>query len=310
MSTRRLLSRRPKNSSSEKKLTALNAAELVLRKFAKRKPMHCQDIAEKAMREGWLTSKATRPGAPGWQLLYRVQKDIKKREERGDSARFTNPARGYLGLAEWKHKASPSRSKKIPSVVYVASNPAMEGLLKIGITKDLEQRMDDLYKTNVPFRFDCEYAIRVDDAESTEKKLHRILKGRVNPRREFFQLDAEDIIPFLMRLGEYVTPPPNSPDAHGAKMTRTRRPLLRFSELKIRPGATLVADHPRSDEKCTVVRDGYVKFRGREMTFTNATKRLLGNPTWQPRPARHWRYKGRLLVDIYNETYSAKKRRK
>ena len=213
----------------------------------------------------------------------------------------------------------------MPGVVYVLSNQAMEGLLKIGITEDLEQRMKDLYNTSVPFRFDCECAIRVDDAESTEKKLHRILKGRVNLRREFFRLDAEDIIPFLMRLGEDVTPPPNSPDAHGAKMTpaeekdergarrklqRTRRPLFRFSELGIRPGATLVADHPRSDEKCTVVRDGYVKFRGREMTFTNATKRLLGNPTWRPRPARHWRYKGRLLVDIYNETYSAKKRRK
>lgn len=304
-------------------MNILDAVERVLRKYAKQKPMHCQDIAEKAMREGWHISKATRLGAPGWQLLYRVQKDITRRKERDDSARFTNPARGRLGLAEWKHKASPILSKKIPGVVYVLSNPAMEGLLKIGTTRNLKRRMATLYNTSVPARFNCAYAIRVDDAKSIEKELHRALKGScVNPEREFFRIDAEDIIPILMRLGEDVTPAPNSPDSHGGKMTptevkyerraqrflqRERGPSLRFSELRIRPGATLVADHPRSDEKCIVVSDDRVKLRGKEMTFTSATKLLLGNPTWQPRPARHWRYRGKLLVEIYNEKYHSKK---
>lgn len=68
MSAKRSLSHRPKYGSSEKKLTALDAAELVLRKFAKRKPMHCQDLAERAMQEGWLTSQARRLDQ---QLLHR-----------------------------------------------------------------------------------------------------------------------------------------------------------------------------------------------------------------------------------------------
>lgn len=274
--------------------------------------MHCQDIAEKAMRKGWFTSKAVRPGAPGWQLLYRAQQDIKKREERGAPARFTNPASGCLGLAEWKHRAPPARSKKTPGVVYILSHPAMEGLLKIGTTGNLKQRMEGLYKTNVPARFDCVCAIRVDDAKGAEKELHRLLKDdRVNPDREFFKLDAEIIVPIVMRFGEDVTPPPNSPDSRERRaqriLKRERKPSLQFSKLGIRPRATLVADRLESDEKCTVVRDGYVMFRGREMTFTRATKLLLGNPRWQPRPARHWRYKGRLLMDIYNEYHRAKK---
>ena len=205
MSARRSLSRRPKYSSSEKKLTALDAAELVLREFAKRKPMHCQDIAERAMREGWLTSKATRPGAPGWQLLSRAQKDIKKREEQGDSAWLTNPVKGYLGLAEWERKASPARSKKTSGTIYVLSNPTMKGYLKIGRATDLKRRMTTL-NTGVPVPFHCEHARKVDNAAKLEKTLRNTLRGRVKSKREFYQLDVADVIYLLHTHGEDVTP--------------------------------------------------------------------------------------------------------
>ena len=277
--------------------------------------MHCRDIAEKAWQEGLLPSKIQRSDKLGWQLSHRARQEIKKR---GDSARFTNPSPGYIGLAEWKRKASPARSERVPrGVVYVLSNPAMEGLLKIGSTKDgesLEKRMAALYNTSVPVPFRCEYAIRVGNATELEKRLHRVLGGRVNPRREFHRLDIEDVISVLQGCGEDVTPAPGSPDSHGEGVSRSevqsgrrilqRRPLLRFSDLGIRLGATLTASRRGSDEKCTVVRDNDVMFRGKEMTWTNATKRLLGNPKWQPQPARHWRHKGRLLVEIYNEKYS------
>lgn len=240
------------------------------------------------------------------------------------------PDKGHIGLAKRKRKASPARSKKTAEVIYVLSNEAMEGLLKIGRTEDLKERMERLYNTSVPTRFDCVCAIRVDDAKDIEKNLHRAFKhARVRPKREFFRLDAEDIVPLLQRLGEDVTPPPNSPDAHGAGMTPTeakyerrarrilqhkRGPSLRLSELGILPGETLSADRRGSHEECVFVRgdfrDDIVKFRNKETTFTEATKQLLDNPPWQPRPARHWRHKGRSLVDIYDETYSTKKRRK
>ena len=200
MSGKRSHPRQPKNRQD-----ALDAAEFVLKKFAKRKPMHCQDIAKKAIQEGRLISKATRPGAPGQQLLYRARKDIKKREEQGASARFTNPAKGYLGLAEWERKASPARSKKTAGVIYVLSNPGMKGILKIGRAKDLKRRMTTL-DTAVPDPYHCVCAVRVDNAADLEKKLHRILGGRVEGKREFYRLNASDLIPFLQGLGEDVTP--------------------------------------------------------------------------------------------------------
>lgn len=45
-------------------------------------------------------------------------------------------------------------------IVYILSNEAMPGLLKIGLTtrKDLSARLRELYTTGVPVPFRCEYA--------------------------------------------------------------------------------------------------------------------------------------------------------
>ena len=48
-------------------------------------------------------------------------------------------------------------------MVYVLTNPAMPGIVKIGMTDKLEvqPRMRDLYTTGVPLPFDCVSAIEV-----------------------------------------------------------------------------------------------------------------------------------------------------
>ena len=92
---------------------------------------------------------------------------------------------------------------------------------------------------------------------------------------------------------------------------KKRRGRFRFSEVGIRKGATLVSIYNAS-ERCTVVQDGYVEFNGEKMRFIEATRKLkkLKNHEWanQPgkglRPAQHWKYHDKLLVDIYEDTYS------
>ena len=84
-------------------------------------------------------------------------------------------------------------------IVYVLSNPAMPGLLKIGRTDkdDLSQRMKDLYATGVPLPFDCVYAcvVNAKDNATVEKALHeKFAKHRVNPRREFFKVAASSVV--------------------------------------------------------------------------------------------------------------------
>jgi hypothetical protein len=95
-------------------------------------------------------------------------------------------------------------------IVYVLSNPAMPGILKIGKTdKDnVELRMKELYTTSVPLPFDCVYACIVDSNEDVEKAMHETFeKQRVNPRREFFKLSANRAVKALKHYEVYdVTP--------------------------------------------------------------------------------------------------------
>ena len=76
------------------------------------------------------------------------------------------------------------------STVYVLTNEAMPGLVKVGKTSGpLEKRMRELYKTGVPIPFSCFYAVDVDDADFVERKIHEAFDDvRLNESREFFTI--------------------------------------------------------------------------------------------------------------------------
>lgn len=98
------------------------------------------------------------------------------------------------------------------NIVYVLSNPAMPGIVKIGKTDrpDVQRRMGDLYTTGVPLPFDCVIARQIEDhqAAEVERAFHTAFgPNRINPSREFFEVDAEQV-EVLLRLipGRDVTP--------------------------------------------------------------------------------------------------------
>lgn len=94
-------------------------------------------------------------------------------------------------------------------IVYVLTNPAMPKMVKIGKTgREVEARLNDLYTTGVPLPFECAYAARVEDMDKVEKAFHNAFGPyRVNPRREFFEIEPEQAIGLLdlMKL-EDMTP--------------------------------------------------------------------------------------------------------
>ena len=88
-------------------------------------------------------------------------------------------------------------------IVYVLSNSAMPGLVKIGRTAhdDPQARLSQLYTTGVPVPFDIEYACRVPNATEVERALHAAFAPqRINPRREFFEIDPDQAIAILKLL--------------------------------------------------------------------------------------------------------------
>ena len=88
---------------------------------------------------------------------------------------------------------------KDKGIVYVLTNPAMPGLVKIGMTSrlDIDARMKELYSTGVPVPFECAYACEVksSDCAKIEKALHKAFEpNRINANREFFSIKSEQAI--------------------------------------------------------------------------------------------------------------------
>ena len=196
-------------------------------------------------------------------------------------------------------------------IVYLLTNEAMPGLVKIGKTTndDPQVRMDQLYNTSVPVPFTCELALQVKNPGKVEQALHRAFDPyRVNPRREFFEIEVEqaraalelaegsDVTPEMNRSSDSITEVERS----SSERLRSRRPNLNFIEMGIAIGSTL--EPTSGDEIAEVVGARKVKFRNEEMHLTTATQMRL-NLDYGVAPAPHWRHEGRLLSDIYNETY-------
>ena len=81
--------------------------------------------------------------------------------------------------------------------IYVASNESMQGLLKIGRSKNHpDQRMQELAGTGVPTPFHLAYLALVEDHEAAELRLHQLFnESRVSQNREFFKLDVREALP-------------------------------------------------------------------------------------------------------------------
>lgn len=201
----------------------------------------------------------------------------------------------------------------MPDIVYVVTNPAMPGLVKIGYTSqaDAKDRIAQLYGTGVPVPFNIEYAARVDNAGKVEDALHTAFAPyRINPKREFFRIEPEQAIVILRLLQkddataevaqQADTVDPESIAA--AEQMRKRRPNMNFQEMGIPVGATLY--FTQGDATVIVVGPKTVKFGEEELSLTAVTKQVKETGYNLP-PAMYWTYEGRLLRDIYNETYDS-----
>lgn len=197
-------------------------------------------------------------------------------------------------------------------IVYVLSNSAMPGIVKIGKTTqaDVQLRMNQLYTTGVPVPFECVYAIEVDDCSKVESALHIAFgPSRINPNREFFKIEAEQAIAILKLLDQKDITPEISKELNsnvsqaevdsGEKLKK--RPNMNFIEMGIPLGATLVFKDGTTE---TVVHsEKKVLFNDQIMTLTAVTRDVL-NLDYSVQPSPHWKYEGRLLKDLYEETYS------
>lgn len=204
------------------------------------------------------------------------------------------------------------------SVVYVLTNPAMPGLVKIGRTgqDNAKTRLDQLYSTGVPLPFDLVFACRVPNSVDVERALHVAFgPQRVNPRREFFQIDAAQAVAILKLLHvpgvsdvtdeiehQASEAQPQEAEVQAAREFKARRPNLNFDEMGVPFGSVLT--FTATGQIATVVGPKKVLFEGEELSLTAATRQALGID-YSVQPGAHWTFDGRSVREIYEDTYEA-----
>lgn len=196
-------------------------------------------------------------------------------------------------------------------IVYVLTNPAMPGLVKIGKTTqvEVEERMKQLFGTGVPVPFDCAFACQVKDANEVEKSLHFAFgNNRVNPNREFFQIEPERVIAVLKLLkvdditAEFerqIESDVTAVDKQSSENLKAiRRPRMNFSELGISVGSIL--DFRDGQTQVKVLDEKKVEFEGKPSSLTAATRKVLGLPDDYPlQPSPYWYFNGKSVKEIY-----------
>lgn len=198
-------------------------------------------------------------------------------------------------------------------IIYILTNPIMPGIIKIGKTtqEDVKLRMAQLYSTGVPVPFVCEYAAKVNNIDEVERALHTAFgPDRVNPKREFFEIEATQAITIIKLLElENVSPLVeqeadiiDEAEIDAGKAYAQKRPKMNFIEMGIPIGSELVFNN--NGEIAIVVSEKSVRFRDEETSLTNATRLALGEGyAYNVAPGPYWRFNGRKLRDIYDETY-------
>jgi len=207
-----------------------------------------------------------------------------------------------------------SETKK--GIVYVLTNPAMPGLVKIGQTiNEITNRMNELNTTGVPLPFDCLFACEVDDCKLVENSLHKAFyPQRVNPKREFFEIDPDQAIVILRlfsrkdvtpSIKEEIDKTISITEKEASEYYKKRRPPLNFTEMGTPIGAKLVFNHSEITMEVYVSSDRKVKTADsdEEKSLTRITKEIL-ELDYDIQPTRYWNYEGRSLNDYYNETYT------
>ena len=190
----------------------------------------------------------------------------------------------------------------MPDIVYVLTNPAMPGRVKIGYTTqdDVQVRMKQLHTTGVPEPFECAMAVQVKDgqAKTLEKALHTAFApDQGNASREFFKMDPARVLAILrIWPGRDVTPKGNAKTktATKKKSQKGRRLPFTFERAEIPAGSTITLT--RTDEDATVLANNHILFRDKEMSLTAATALVFGKHRW---PTPEWTFEGRTLEELY-----------
>jgi hypothetical protein len=194
-------------------------------------------------------------------------------------------------------------------IVYILTNDAMPGIIKIGITDDtVENRIKSLDNTSLPLPFRFYFAIESKRYKEIEKLAHDTFSAfRIRENREFFKMDPERAVSALKISGDKEIKIANKMiDEEGAeiedKITPPRRTGKRFSFAAINIPIGTELTFTRNEEiKCTVIPDDKVKYQEKEYSLSGLADKLLrelGYDWKAVQGSNFFEYNGKTLFQI------------
>ena len=188
--------------------------------------------------------------------------------------------------------------------IYIMTNPALKGMVKIGYAADVEMRRKQLSTTALPYEYEV-YATYETPGELEDKKLHAMIDNlnpdlRVSKNREFFVMSPEDAYSLLeaiatisgskARLKKIKVSP--------IKKQKVRRPPVDFTKCNIPIGAELVFIEDPSIV-ATVVSDHKVEYNGEITSLSAIISSIKGHSAQGP---SYFTYNGKKVSEIAEET--------
>lgn len=188
--------------------------------------------------------------------------------------------------------------------IYIMTNPALKGMVKIGYATDVEIRRKQLSTTALPYDYEV-YATYETSGNLEDKKLHKMIDNlnpdlRVSKSREFFVMSPEEAYELLESIAVISgTKDKLKKTKIAAKEKQiVRRPAIKFTECGIPIGAELVfTEDPTLTVK--VVSDRKVEYNNEITSLSGIVSKIKGHAMQGP---LYFSYNGRLLTEIAEET--------
>lgn len=190
--------------------------------------------------------------------------------------------------------------------IYIMTNPALNGMVKLGYATNVETRRQQLSTTALPYDYEV-YATYETSGNLEDKKLHKLIDNlnsdlRVSKNREFFVMSPEEAYSLL----EAIATISGTQDklikmqvtSTSSTTTKAKRPAINFFECNIPLGAELVYV-PDPSIKVTVASERKVLYKEELTSISGIASGIKGYPVAGP---QYFTYNGKLLADIAEET--------
>ncbi|MBI1803585.1 MAG: GIY-YIG nuclease family protein [Ignavibacteriae bacterium] len=184
-------------------------------------------------------------------------------------------------------------------IIYIVTNEAMPGYVKIGRTTNLEDRIRSLDTTSVPLPFECFFACTVKDAAFVEHQLHdAFLDHRVRSSREFFEISPERVVAALrLAAVDNLTPRKDfvasQEDQQALNHARRKREVFNFKMVNIPVGAEIVFSRDKNIT-AKVIDNRNIEFKGEQTSLSSSAQKIL-NYDYPVAGTEYWMYEGETL---------------